>query len=199
MRDLSIIATPPARRLSIKTFVREHNIALIKEAVLRETRRGGQVYYLHNEVKNIDESARKLQELLPELRIGIAHGQLRELQLEQVMRAFYHQDYHILVCTTIIETGIDVPNANTIIIDRADRFGLAQLHQLRGRVGRSHHQAYAYLLCPPASAISAQESHIIKQIHNDMLRLTQSCYFVQIHTDPYRSTQIWYQFIHVVY
>ena len=155
MRDLSIIATPPARRLSIKTFVREHNIALVKEAVLRETLRGGQVYYLHNEVKNIEETARKLGELLPELRIGIAHGQMREQQLEQVMRAFYHQDYHLLVCTTIIETGIDVPNANTIIIDRADRFGLAQLHQLRGRVGRSHHQAYAYLLCPPASAITA--------------------------------------------
>ena len=155
MRDLSIIATPPARRLSIRTFVREHNIALVKEAVLRETRRGGQVYYLHNEVKNIEETARKLRELLPELRLGVAHGQMRELQLEQAMRAFYHQDYHILVCTTIVETGIDVPNANTIIIDRADRFGLAQLHQLRGRVGRSHHQAYAYLLCPPASAITA--------------------------------------------
>ncbi|MEM0955488.1 MAG: transcription-repair coupling factor [Pseudomonadota bacterium] len=155
MRDLSIIATPPARRLSIKTFVREHNIALVKEAILRETLRGGQVYYLHNEVKNIEETARKLGELLPELRIGIAHGQMREQQLEQVMRAFYHQEYHLLVCTTIIETGIDVPNANTIIIDRADRFGLAQLHQLRGRVGRSHHQAYAYLLCPPASAITA--------------------------------------------
>ncbi len=154
MRDLSIIATPPARRLSIKTFVREHNIGLVKEAILRETLRGGQVYYLHNEVRNIEETARKLQELVPELRIGVAHGQMREQQLEQAMRAFYHQDYHILVCTTIIETGIDVPNANTIIIDRADKFGLAQLHQLRGRVGRSHHQAYAYLLCPPASAVT---------------------------------------------
>ena len=155
MRDLSIIATPPARRLSIKTFVREHNIALVKEAILRETLRGGQVYVLHNEVRNIDERARKLQELLPELRIGVAHGQMRERQLEQVMRAFYHQQYHILVCTTIIESGIDVPSANTIIIERADRFGLAQLHQLRGRVGRSHHQAYAYLLCPPHSAMTA--------------------------------------------
>lgn len=154
MRDLSIIATPPARRLSIKTFVREHNIGLVKEALLRETLRGGQVYFLHNEVKSIEESARKLQELVPELRIGVAHGQMREQQLEQVMRAFYHQQYHILVCTTIIETGIDVPNANTIIIERADRFGLAQLHQLRGRVGRSHHQAYAYLLCPPQSALT---------------------------------------------
>ncbi len=154
LRDLSIIATPPARRLSIKTFVREHNIALIKEAVTRETLRGGQVYYLHNEVRTIEESARKLQELLPDLRVGIAHGQLREQELERVMSAFYHQQYHILLCSTIIETGIDVPNANTIIIERADKFGLAQLHQLRGRVGRSHHQAYAYLLCPPRSGMT---------------------------------------------
>ncbi len=154
MRDLSVIATPPARRLSIKTFVREHNIALIREAVLRETLRGGQVYYLHNEVKSIEEAGRKLRELLPDLSIGVAHGQMREAELEQVMSAFYHQRHHILLCTTIIETGIDVPTANTIIIERADKFGLAQLHQLRGRVGRSHHQAYAYLLCPPRSAIT---------------------------------------------
>ncbi|MDP4918735.1 MAG: transcription-repair coupling factor, partial [Haliea sp.] len=154
MRDLSVIATPPARRLSIKTFVREHNVALIREAVLRETLRGGQVYYLHNEVKSIEEAGRKLRELLPDLSIGIAHGQMREAQLEQVMSAFYHQRHHILLCTTIIETGIDVPTANTIIIERADKFGLAQLHQLRGRVGRSHHQAYAYLLCPPRSVIT---------------------------------------------
>jgi len=154
MRDLSIIATPPARRLSIRTFVREHNIGLVKEAVLRETLRGGQVYYLHNEVKSIEETARKLRELLPELSIGVAHGQMRETELERVMSAFYHQRHHILLCTTIIETGIDIPNANTIIIERADKFGLAQLHQLRGRVGRSHHQAYAYLLCPPRSAIT---------------------------------------------
>ena len=154
MRDLSIIATPPARRLSIKTFVREHNIGLIKEAVLRETLRGGQVYYLHNEVKTIEESARKLRELLPGLSIGVAHGQMAESQLEQVMSSFYHQRHHILLCTTIIETGIDIPNANTIIIERSDKFGLAQLHQLRGRVGRSHHQAYAYLMCPPRSAIT---------------------------------------------
>ena len=154
MRDLSVIATPPARRLSIKTFVREHNIALIREAVLRETLRGGQVYYLHNEVRTIEETARKLRELLPDLSIAVAHGQMRETQLEQVMSSFYHQRHHILLCTTIIETGIDIPNANTIIIERADKFGLAQLHQLRGRVGRSHHQAYAYLLCPPRSAIT---------------------------------------------
>ena len=154
LRDLSIIATPPARRLSIKTFVREHSIALVKEAVLRETLRGGQVFYLHNEVRTIEETARKLGELLPELSIGVAHGQLRERALERVMKDFYHQQHHILVCSTIIETGIDIPNANTIIIERADRFGLAQLHQLRGRVGRSHHQAYAYLLSPPRSVIT---------------------------------------------
>ena len=154
LRDLSIIATPPARRLSIKTFVREHSTALVKEAILRETLRGGQVYYLHNEVKTIEETAAKLRELLPELSIGVGHGQLREAELERVMSDFYHMRHHILVCSTIIETGIDIPNANTIIIDRADKFGLAQLHQLRGRVGRSHHQAYAYLLCPPRSAMT---------------------------------------------
>ena len=154
MRDLSIIATPPAKRLSIKTFVREHDVGMIKEAILRETLRGGQVYFLHNEVKTIEETARKLRELLPDLSIGIAHGQMREHQLEQVMSDFYHQRHHILLCTTIIETGIDIPNANTIIMERADKFGLAQLHQLRGRVGRSHHQAYAYLLRPPLASLT---------------------------------------------
>lgn len=153
MRDLSIIATPPARRLAVKTFVRESDNALVKEAILRELLRGGQVYYLHNEVKTIEKTARELAELVPEARIGIGHGQMRERQLEQVMSDFYHRRYNILLCTTIIETGIDVPNANTIIIDRADKFGLAQLHQLRGRVGRSHHQAYAYLLTPPAKTM----------------------------------------------
>jgi transcription-repair coupling factor (superfamily II helicase) len=152
LRDLSIIATPPARRLSIRTFVREHDAALIKEAVLRETLRGGQVFYVHNEVRTIEQRAERLRELLPELSIAVAHGQMHETQLERVMSDFYHQRHHILLCSTIIETGIDIPNANTIIIERADKFGLAQLHQLRGRVGRSHHQAYAYLLCPPASA-----------------------------------------------
>lgn len=164
MRDLSIIATPPARRLSIKTFVREHNIALIKEAVLRETLRGGQVYFLHNEVKTIEETARKLRELLPDLSIAVAHGQMRETELERVMSAFYHRQHQILLCTTIIETGIDIPNANTIIIERADKFGLAQLHQLRGRVGRSHHQAYAYLLTPPRSAITADAGKRLEAI-----------------------------------
>ncbi|MEQ8263416.1 transcription-repair coupling factor [Pseudohaliea sp.] len=154
MRDLSIITTPPARRLSIKTFVREQSAALVKEAVLRETLRGGQVFYLHNEVRTIEETARKLRELLPDLSIAVAHGQLRETELERVMADFYHKRAHVLVCTTIVETGIDIPNANTIILERADRFGLAQLHQLRGRVGRSHHQAYAYLLCPPRSAMT---------------------------------------------
>ncbi|MFT5579377.1 MAG: transcription-repair coupling factor (superfamily II helicase) [Paraglaciecola psychrophila] len=148
MRDLSIIATPPARRLSVKTFVRQWDKGVIKEAVLREILRGGQIYYLHNEVKTIEQSARDLQELIPEARVGIGHGQLRERELEQVMADFYHKRFNVLMCSTIIETGIDVPSANTIIIDRADKFGLAQLHQLRGRVGRSHHQAYAYLLTP---------------------------------------------------
>ncbi|MEZ5502606.1 MAG: transcription-repair coupling factor [Halioglobus sp.] len=164
MRDLSIIATPPARRLSIKTFVREHNVALIKEALLRETLRGGQVYYLHNEVKTIEETARKLRELLPDISIAVAHGQMRETQLEQVMSRFYHRHHHVLLCTTIIETGIDIPNANTIIIERADKFGLAQLHQLRGRVGRSHHQAYAYLLTPPRSAITPDAAKRLEAI-----------------------------------
>lgn len=154
IRDLSIIATPPARRLSVKTFVRQHDDALVKEAVLRELLRGGQVYYLHNEVSSIDKAAEDLQALTPEARIGIGHGQMRERELEQVMSDFYHKRFNILVCTTIIETGIDVPSANTIIIHRADKFGLAQLHQLRGRVGRSHHQAYAYLLTPAPKSMT---------------------------------------------
>ncbi len=154
MRDLSIIATPPARRLSVKTFVREYDSGLIKEAILRELLRGGQVYILHNEVKTIEKVARELAQLVPEARIAVGHGQMRERQLEQVMSDFYHKRFNVLLSTTIIETGIDVPNANTIIINRADKFGLAQLHQLRGRVGRSHHQAYAYLLTPQPKSIS---------------------------------------------
>ena len=164
LRDLSIIATPPARRLSIKTFVKEYNAGLVKEAILRETLRGGQVYYLHNEVRTIKETQRKLSEMLPELSFGVAHGQLREQELERVMSDFYHQRHHVLVCSTIIETGIDIPNANTIIIDRADKFGLAQLHQLRGRVGRSHHQAYAYLTTPPRSALTADAEKRLEAI-----------------------------------
>lgn len=148
MRDLSIIATPPARRLAVKTFVQEHTDASIKEAILRELLRGGQVYFLHNEVDTIERAAENIRMLVPEARVAVAHGQMRERELEQVMQQFYHKEYNVLVCSTIIETGIDVPNANTILIERADKLGLAQLHQLRGRVGRSHHQAYAYLLVP---------------------------------------------------
>ena len=148
IRDLSLIVTPPARRLSVKTFVRKRQDSLIKEAVSRELLRGGQVFYLHNEVKTIDRAAEHLQEIIPQARICVAHGQMPERNLEKVMADFYHKRHNILVCTTIIETGIDIPSANTILIHRADKLGLAQLHQLRGRVGRSHHQAYAYLLLP---------------------------------------------------
>ncbi len=154
MRDLSIIATPPARRLSVRTFVMEANNPTIKEALLRELLRGGQVYYLHNDVKTIEKCAADLQALVPEARIAIGHGQMRERDLEQVMSDFYHKRFNVLVASTIIETGIDVPSANTIIIERADKFGLAQLHQLRGRVGRSHHRAYAYLVAPDRRSIT---------------------------------------------
>lgn len=155
MRDLSIIATPPAKRLSIKTFVREKNTHLIQEAIMREVHRGGQVYYLHNDIDTIENTRHDLEKILPGCRIAIAHGQMRERELEQVMSDFYHRKYNVLVCSTIIETGIDIPTANTIIIERADKFGLAQLHQLRGRVGRSHHQAYAFCLTPSHAKISA--------------------------------------------
>jgi transcription-repair coupling factor (superfamily II helicase) len=155
LRDLSIIATPPASRVAIKTSVSEWSNALVQEACLRELRRGGQIYILHNEVADIGVFAQKIQELVPEGRVHFAHGQMRERELEQVMLDFYHQRFNILVCTTIIESGIDVPSANTILIDRADMLGLAQLHQLRGRVGRSHHRAYAYLMVPSKRAITA--------------------------------------------
>ena len=154
IRDLSIIATAPARRLAIKTFVLQWNADKVREGMLREIKRGGQVYYLHNKVEDIDRVARELESLMPEARIGIAHGQMRERELEQVMLDFYHQRFNVLVCTTIIETGIDVPSANTIFIDRADKLGLAQLYQIRGRVGRSHHRAYAYLITPPQNAMT---------------------------------------------
>ncbi len=164
LRDFSIIATAPQRRLSIKTFVSSHSQGVIREAVLRELKRGGQVYFLHNEVDTINNMAEKLTALLPEARIRIAHGQMGERELESVMRDFYQQRFNILLCTTIIETGIDVPTANTIIMNRADRFGLAQLHQLRGRVGRSHHQAYAYLLVDSMDGLTVQAKKRLEAI-----------------------------------
>ncbi|WP_189339466.1 transcription-repair coupling factor [Pectobacterium peruviense] len=164
MRDLSIIATPPARRLAVKTFVREYDNLMVREAILREILRGGQVYYLYNDVENIEKATQRLAELVPEARIAIGHGQMRERELERVMNDFHHQRFNVLVCTTIIETGIDIPSANTIIIERADHFGLAQLHQLRGRVGRSHHQAYAYLLTPNPKAMSTDAQKRLEAI-----------------------------------
>jgi transcription-repair coupling factor (superfamily II helicase) len=155
LREFSVIATAPQKRLAIKTFAASFSEGLIREAVLRELKRGGQVYFLHNEVDTIERMRERLAKLLPEARIAVAHGQMRERELERVMRDFYAQRANLLLCTTIIETGIDIPTANTIVIHRADKFGLAQLHQLRGRVGRSHHQAYAYLLTPPEDALSA--------------------------------------------
>ncbi len=154
IRDLSIIASPPSRRLAVKTFINEWNDSLVMEALQREIKRGGQVYFLHNDIDTIDKKAAEIETLIPEARVRVAHGQLPERELEQIMLDFYHRRFNILVCTTIIETGIDVPNANTIIINRADRFGLAQLYQLRGRVGRSHHRAYAYLIVPPQRAMT---------------------------------------------
>ena len=156
LREFSVIATAPQKRLAIKTFVRRETDGIIREAVLRELKRGGQIYYLHNEVETIENRRMALAELLPEARIAIAHGQMGERALERVMRDFTQQQFNILLCTTIIETGIDIPTANTIVIHRADKFGLAQLHQLRGRVGRSHHQAYAYLLVPDPESLSKQ-------------------------------------------
>lgn len=164
IRDMSIIATPPAKRLSIKTFVRETNEGIVKEAVLRELLRGGQVYFLHNEVKSIEKRAAEIQALIPEARIAVAHGQMRERELERIMSDFYHKRFNVLMCTTIIETGIDVPTANTIIMDRADKLGLAQMHQLRGRVGRSHHQAYAYLLTPSPKAMTSDAKKRLEAI-----------------------------------
>lgn len=166
IRDLSIISTPPARRLSIKTFVRPNDDLVVREAILREILRGGQVYYLHNDVASIENTAEKLTALVPEARVIVGHGQMRERELERVMSDFYHQRYNVLVCSTIIETGIDVPTANTIIIERADHFGLAQLHQLRGRVGRSHHQAYAYLLTPPPKMMTKDAERRLDALEN---------------------------------
>ncbi|MBN8745159.1 MAG: transcription-repair coupling factor [Thiomonas arsenitoxydans] len=164
LRDLSVIATAPQKRLAIKTFVRSESGAVMREAILREIKRGGQVYFLHNEVETIENRRRQLEELVPEARIEIAHGQMHERDLERVMRDFHAQRFNILLCTTIIETGIDVPSANTIVMARADKFGLAQLHQLRGRVGRSHHQAYAYLLVPDVQSLTKQASQRLEAI-----------------------------------
>jgi transcription-repair coupling factor (superfamily II helicase) len=164
LRDLSVIATAPQRRLAIKTFVRTEGHGVIREAVLRELKRGGQVYFLHNEVETIENRRAKLEELLPEARISVAHGQMPERQLEAVMRDFVSQRSNVLLCSTIIETGIDVPTANTIVISRADKFGLAQLHQLRGRVGRSHHQAYAYLMVPDLQGLTKQAQQRLEAI-----------------------------------
>jgi len=164
LRDLSLIATPPEDRLAVKTFVGEWRGQSIREAVLREIRRGGQVYFVHNRVQDIDAIADKLAELLPEAQIRIAHGQMSERELESVMLDFYHRRFSVLVCSTIIESGIDIPTANTIIINRADKLGLAQLHQLRGRVGRSHHQAYAYLIAPPLRALTVDAAKRLEAI-----------------------------------
>ncbi len=164
LRDLSVIATAPQRRLAIKTFVRTEGNGVIREAVLRELKRGGQVYFLHNEVETIENRRARLEELLPEARIAVAHGQMPERQLEAVMRDFIAQRSNLLLCSTIIETGIDVPSANTIVMSRADKFGLAQLHQLRGRVGRSHHQAYAYLMVPDVQGLTKQASQRLEAI-----------------------------------
>jgi transcription-repair coupling factor (superfamily II helicase) len=179
LRDFSVIATAPERRLAIKTFVSAHSDGLIREAVLRELRRGGQVYYLHNEVETIENAHDRLAKLLPEARLAVAHGQMRERELERVMREFTQQRHNVLLCSTIIETGIDNPNANTIVIHRADKFGLAQLHQLRGRVGRSHHQAYAYLLVPALDALKIQAKKRLEAIQ--MMEELGSGFYLAMH------------------
>lgn len=166
LREMSLIATPPAERHAIKTFVSTWNDSLIREACLREIRRGGQVFFVHNEVRTIENMAARLKKLLPDVSIRVGHGQMRERDLEQVMLDFYHQRFNILLCTTIIESGIDLPSANTIIINRADRFGLAQLHQLRGRVGRSHHRAYAYLIAPPRGSMTSDAAKRLEAIES---------------------------------
>ena len=164
IRDMSLITTPPAERLAVKTFVSEWNDVMIREACLREIKRGGQVYFIHNRVEDIERVAERLAELVPEASIRVGHGQMPERELEQVMFDFYHRRFNLLLCTTIVESGIDVPTANTIIINRADRFGLAQLHQLRGRVGRSHHRAYAYMISPPKAALTADAEKRLEAI-----------------------------------
>ncbi|HVJ23754.1 MAG TPA: transcription-repair coupling factor, partial [Burkholderiales bacterium] len=179
IRDFSMIATSPQKRLAIKTFVAPWSEGLIREAVMRELRRGGQAFFLHNEVDSIDRMQERLAKLLPEARIGVAHGQMRERELERVMREFTAQRFNVLLCSTIIETGIDIPTANTIVINRADKFGLAQLHQLRGRVGRSHHQAYAYLLTPPEDALSKNAAKRLEAIQ--MMEELGSGFYLAMH------------------
>ncbi|MEO5596441.1 MAG: TRCF domain-containing protein, partial [Lysobacteraceae bacterium] len=164
LRDLSLIGTPPAHRLAVKTFITPWDGALLREALQRELARGGQMYFLHNEVDSIERMGRELAELVPEARIRIGNGQMPERELEQVMLDFQRQRFNVLLCTTIIESGIDIPNANTIIINRADRFGLSQLHQLRGRVGRSHHRAYAYLVVPDLRALTSDAGKRLEAI-----------------------------------
>lgn len=166
MRDISVIATPPEQRLPVRTFVTERSHSIIHEAIQRELLRGGQVYYLNNDIHRMESLREELQALVPDARVGIAHGQMRERELEQVMTQFYHRQFNVLLCTTIIETGIDIPSANTIIIERADKLGLAQLHQLRGRVGRSHHQAYAFMLTPPSKALTKDAQKRLEAIQN---------------------------------
>ncbi|HUL40909.1 MAG TPA: transcription-repair coupling factor [Burkholderiales bacterium] len=179
LRDFSVITTAPERRLAIKTFVTPYNQGIIREAALRELKRGGQVYFLHNEISTIETMYQRLAKLLPEARIHYAHGQMRERELERVMRDFYQQRFNLLLSTAIIETGIDIPTANTMIINRADKFGLAQLHQLRGRVGRSHHQAYAYLLTPDEEAVSAQARKRLEAIQ--MMEELGSGFYLAMH------------------
>jgi len=164
LRDLSLIATPPAKRLSIQTFVRQWDGSMLREALERELRRGGQIFFVHNRVEDIERIADDVRKLTPDAEVRVAHGQMRERDLERTMLDFYHRRFQVLLCTTIIETGIDIPNANTIVINRADRFGLAQLHQLRGRVGRSHHRAYAYLIVPDRRAMTADAVRRIEAI-----------------------------------
>jgi transcription-repair coupling factor (superfamily II helicase) len=179
IRDFSVIATAPQKRLAIKTFVAAWSEGLIREAVMRELKRGGQVYFLHNEVDSIERMAERLRRLLPEARLAIAHGQMRERELERVMRDFNAQRFNVLLCSTIIETGLDIPTANTIVINRADKFGLAQLHQLRGRVGRSHHQAYAYLLTPPEEALNKNAQKRLEAIQ--MMEELGSGFYLAMH------------------
>jgi transcription-repair coupling factor (superfamily II helicase) len=179
LRDFSVISTAPQRRLSIKTFLAPWSPSLVREAVLRELKRGGQVYFVHNEIETIYATEEKLKALLPEATIRVAHGQMRERELEHAMRDFHQQRFNVLLCTTIIETGIDVPNANTIVINRADLFGLAQLHQLRGRVGRSHHQAYAFLFTPDEGAITSQARKRLEAIQ--MMEELGAGFFLAMH------------------